>query len=107
EQSPNLINPIGLAGQANRAVALALTQQGIREEPCGTNKNPYSRYFGYGAQAWCADFIGWAFDRTGDQNKRVPWGYVSNVSNITNWGRAHNLLVGSPERGHIFTYRNG
>lgn len=91
----------------DRAVNLALTQKGIREEPCGSNRNPYSRYFGYGAQEWCADFISWAVDRVGKRDRKVPWGYPSNVANITRWGRTRNVLVPKPHRGAIFTYRNG
>jgi hypothetical protein len=102
-----LVEQEKLLAQRDRAVNLALTQKGIREEPCGSNRNPYSRYFGYGAQFWCADFISWAVDRVGKRDGKVPWGYPSNVANITRWGSARNVLVPQPYRGAIFTYRNG
>jgi CHAP domain len=98
----------GAAGShALRAVALALTQQGMRENPCGSNRNPYSAYFGYGPQFWCADFVGWSLDSTGNRDKKVPWGYPSAVRNITTWARGRGLIVPTPRRGDIFTYRNG
>src|ERR687885_599232 len=39
-----------------KALALAVTQKGMREHPQGSNDNMYSRYFGFGPQFWCADF---------------------------------------------------
>jgi hypothetical protein len=93
--------------QPGRAVVLALTQQGMRENPCGSNRNPYSTYFGFGAQEWCADFLGWSFDQTGNRDRKVPWGHPSIVRNITAWARGRGLIVPTPRRGDIFTYRNG
>jgi len=110
EDEPEL--PVGVEGaaqpiHAERAIRLALMQKGIREEPCPTNKNPFSRYFGYGAQKWCADFVGWCFDRTGDQDKRVPWGYVSSVKTIIAWAEREGRIQSQPRRGQIFAYENG
>ena len=90
-----------------RAVMAALTQKGMKERGCGTNDNPYSRYFGKGPQAWCADFVSWAFDSTGNQDRKVPWGPPSLVSNITSWGSRTNNLIRGPRAGCIFTYNNG
>ncbi|MFL5931753.1 MAG: CHAP domain-containing protein [Gaiellaceae bacterium] len=93
--------------QPERAVVLALRQQGMRENPCGSNRNPYSAYFGFGPQEWCADFVGWSFDQTGNRDRKVPWGHPSAVLNITAWARGRGLIVPTPRRGDIFTYRNG
>ena len=57
-----------------RALRLALTQKGIRETPPGSNVNIYSKYFGFGAQFWCADFVAWALDKTGKRGPRGPVG---------------------------------
>lgn len=42
-------------------VGVALTQVGYREGDgkSNNNKNKYSSYFGYGARAWCGDFVSW------------------------------------------------
>lgn len=40
-------------------VGVALTQVGYREGSGNNNKNKYSEYFGYGARAWCGDFVSW------------------------------------------------
>lgn len=90
-----------------RAVLAALKQKGVRESPCGSNNNPYSRYFGYGPQFWCADFVSWAFDTTGNRDRKVPWGYPSNVSNITTWGKRTGNVLRGPKPGAMFNYRNG
>jgi CHAP domain len=90
-----------------RALALALTQKGIRETPPGTNNNPYSRYFGFGKQEWCADFVSFCVDKTGDGNHKVPWGYPSAVSNITAWGQRNRRIFNQPQKGDIFTRKDG
>jgi hypothetical protein len=100
--------PGGGPGAAGlRAILAALHQQGRREDPCGSNRNPFSTYFGLGAQFWCADFVAWCIDTTGDHDRRVAWGPPSAVRTITAWAERHGLLVSVPERGDIFTYRNG
>ena len=97
----------GPGAAALHAVAAALRQQGRREDPCGSNHNPYSTYFGFGAQFWCADFVAWCIDTTGDRDRRVAWGPPSAVRTITAWAERGKLVVPAPARGDIFTYRNG
>lgn len=99
----------GLAAASNhgvRAARAATAHKGRHETPCGSNKNPYSTYFGYGAQAWCADFVSWAFDATGDRNRRVPWGYPSSVANLRSWGSRSGYLLDAPRVGAVFAYSN-
>ena len=97
----------GPGAAALRTVATALRQQGRREDPCGSNRNPYSTYFGFGPQFWCADFVAWCIDTTSDHDRRVAWAPLSAVRTITAWAERSALLVPEPERGDIFTYRNG
>ena len=40
-------------------IGVALTQVGYREGSGNNNQNKYSEYFGYGARAWCGDFVSW------------------------------------------------
>ena len=89
-----------------RAVRAAIPHKGRHETPCGSNRNPYSTYFGYGAQFWCADFVSWAFDATGDRNRRVPWGYPSSVANLRSWGSRTGNILREPTVGAIFAYNN-
>ena len=94
-----------------RALALALVQRGPKEKihrnPVGSNCNPYSEYFGFGCQFWCADFVAFCFDKTGNHDRKVPWGYPSAVKNITLWGQKHGKIHDMPKRGDIFTYKSG
>ena len=91
----------------DQMVNLALTQRGMKENPRGSNNNPYSRYFGYGPQEWCADFVSWCVDQIGNKDRKVLWGYPSAVRNITSWAQRNNLFVAQPHRGSIFTFKNG
>lgn len=91
-----------------RALQQALKQIGYKEQPLGSNCNKFSRYFGKGCQPWCADFVSWAFDSTGNHNKRVDWGNPSAVVSILQWAKRTNHLVKNPQPGDIFLInRNG
>ena len=93
-------------GHRERALTLALSQIGRREDQ-RANANKYSRYFGYTVpQAWCADFVSWAFDRTGNNDRKAPWGYPSAVRSINAWARENKHFVDAPRRGDIFTFKD-
>jgi hypothetical protein len=88
-----------------RALMLAVSQKGMREEPKGSNNNQYSRYFGFGPQFWCADFVAFCVDKTGNRDRKVPWGYPSGVRNITAWGKRNGTIHSQPRAGDIFTLK--
>jgi hypothetical protein len=95
-----------------RALALALAQKGptrtVKRTPVGSNCNPYSRWFGFGCQPWCADFVAYCVARSGHPvQHHVPWGYASAVSNINRWGQKNGLIRSRPRKGDIFTRRDG
>jgi hypothetical protein len=94
-----------------RALKLALVQRGprgkIQRDPVGSNCQRYSEYFGFGCQFWCADFVSYCIDKTGNNDKKVPWGYPSAVRNITAWGKKHGKIHSMPRKGDIFTYKDG
>jgi hypothetical protein len=88
-----------------RALTLALSQKGIREAPHPPNpenKQKYSAYFGFGPQFWCADFVAFCMDMTGNRDHKVPWGGPSAVANIAAWGKRTGKMHGQPRRGDIF-----
>ena len=99
--------PASISSHQLRALKLAITQKGIRETPPGSNRNMYSAYFGFGPQFWCADFVAFCLDKTGDQDKKVPWGYPSAVENITRWGQRNGAIHSEPRKGDIFTRKDG
>jgi hypothetical protein len=84
--------------KGQKALKRALTQIGYAEK--SDNCNKFSRYFRKSCQAWCADFVSWAFD--GNGNRKLPWANVSAVSGILDWGRRTHNTVKSPRVGDIF-----
>jgi hypothetical protein len=96
-----------ISAHQRRALKLAVSQKGMREEPKGSNNNKYSRHFGFGRQAWCADFVAFCVDMTGNRDKKVPWGYPSAVKNITAFGKRKGEIHSRPRKGDIFTYKDG
>ena len=100
-----------ITAHQRRALAVALGQKGptrtVKRTPVGSNCNPYSRYFGFGCQFWCADFVAYCVDRTGNRDRKVPWGYPSAVSNITAWGQKNGRIRSRPQKGDIFTRKDG
>jgi CHAP domain len=89
---------------AEKAVKKAITQLGNSENPPGSNCQKYSRYFNKSCQYWCADFVSWAFDTTGNSNKKLPWMNPSSVSSIIAWGEKGHQ-VKKPRPGDIFTIK--
>jgi CHAP domain len=99
--------PPSISTHQRRALALAVSQKGMREHPRGSNDNKYSRYFDFGPQFWCADFVAFCLDMTGDRDRKVPWGYPSAVKNITAWGQRNGKIHSQPQKGDIFTRKDG
>ena len=88
-----------------RALKQGLSQVRYKEQPFGSNCNKFSRYFGKGCQAWCADFVSWAFDSTGNRDKRVAWRNPSAVASILQWAKRTKNVVKTPKPGDIFLIR--
>ena len=95
-----------MSDHQRRALALGVTQKGMREHPKGSNDNKYSRYFGFGPQFWCADFVAYCVDMTGNRDKKVPWGYPSAVKNINAWAQRKGTIHSQPRAGDIFTRKD-
>ena len=89
-----------------KALKQACSQLGYKEEPPGSNCNKFSRYFGKGCQQWCADFVSWAFDSTGDKNKKLPWSNPSAVASLLDWAKKTKHVVKTPQPGDIFIIKN-
>lgn len=68
------------SGKGSDAVRWALSQEGVSE-----SRNPdVVRGYSRGRwQAWCADFVSSAYERSGGS----PFGHQSSVQGILNWGR--------------------
>jgi hypothetical protein len=109
----NRPNQLAVSGTAlgAAAVARARTQLGVAESPPGSNCGvPHQRYTlwiapaGTACVAWCAYFVGWAFDTSsqGNSDHRAPWGTSGYVPWIYNWARSNKKLVTTPAHGDVF-----
>ena len=56
--------PSGTHRQA--ALQKAITQLGVTESPANSNNNKYGSWYGVNYQPWCAMFVTWCFEQTGD-----------------------------------------
>ena len=95
-----------MSDHQRRALALGVTQKGMREHPKGSNDNKYSRYFGFGPQFWCADFVAYCVDMTGPRQVRCRGAIPSAVKNIQRLGAAEGDDHSQPRAGDIFTRKD-
>jgi hypothetical protein len=58
----------------NRILAVARAEIGQTEQPPGTNKNKYGKWYGLDGYAWCAMFVSWVYDKAG-----TPLGHVDDA----------------------------
>jgi hypothetical protein len=62
----------------------------------------YQRYFGLGDVDWCALFVSWAVDMSGNRDRRAPWANPAWVPSIHAWAQSRDRLVKRPAHGDIF-----
>lgn len=98
---------------AEAAVTIALGEDGVREQPIGSNSGPkvdaYLRSVGINQPAlWCMAFVYWCFNqassRVGQPNPMLK---TASCTNLYSWAASHNKLVSTPQRGDIFLVRGG
>lgn len=85
-----------------RALAVAVTQLGVQEEPKGSNSGPqvnkYLASIGLGpGYSWCMAFVYWCFREANAAAQLVPTGGV-----LRQWNERPQLRVTSPAPGDIF-----
>jgi CHAP domain len=49
-----------------RALEQAVSQLGYTESPAGSNNNKYGSWYGQNYQPWCAMFVTWCYEQSGD-----------------------------------------
>lgn len=87
----------------SRIVAIARTQLGLNKEVA---RDYVNRTFSQGQdQEWCADFASTIMDWAGGS----PWGHLSRVQDIYEWGVAGGRITTRPEPGNlvVFSYGSG
>ncbi len=117
EQQPMNMSPMPPSLRGEVALAIAIGEVGVRENPSGSNRGPCApgatrgcvdAYTGGRAHPWCAHFVSWAFEQTGYS----PFGHRAAVSGLRDWGRAQGWYferstvqegIFTPLAGDIFT----
>lgn len=105
-QPPQTLGPTTPSERGQIAVAIALGEVGVRENPPGSNRGAcppgatggcVDAYTGGRAQPWCAHFVSWAFEQTGFS----PFGHIAAVNALRSWGRSQGWYVdrSAVERG--------
>lgn len=82
-----------------KALAIAVTQIGVHEEPWGSNRQKYGAWYGMNGVPWCAIFISYCFDQAG--YKRFRYSYVPAIAEDAAAGRNGLRLVYSPLPGDL------
>jgi hypothetical protein len=78
-----------------RIVARGLSQNGVTENPLGSNCNPYGP-----CEQWCADFVSWAW-----RNEGVTMPRQAAVGGLWGWATGHTrAATDRPEIGDAIVY---
>ena len=93
----------------HRVAALnqAIDELGITESPAGSNNNKYGQWYGMNYQPWCAMFVTWCYETTGDSPSFVKGSRYSYCPYIVNDARTnmHGLTTtDDPIPGDLVLY---
>jgi hypothetical protein len=114
---PGIPPPAGNAPASSElveeVVRLAVTQNGVREDPLGSNRgakvDEYNRTAGAPAGSfWCMSFVYWCFVRSSAKlAKPNPMPKTAYCPYLFTWGQTHGKLTATPQRGDIFLVKGG
>lgn len=98
---------------AEKAVLVALTQDGVREQPLGSNSGPrvneYLSSVGINhADLWCMAFVYWCFQQgAGQAGTTNTLKKTASCTELYSWAKVNGKLATTPQRGDIFLVRGG
>lgn len=86
-------------------IAKAGSQNNIKENPAGSNRNPYGEWYGMNGVPWCAIFVSWVFDKAGIPLGQIdsPKGYHYCPSAYNFWKRTKRI-TNQPAPGDIVLF---
>lgn len=90
-----------------RALAKAITQIGYEESPPGTNGNRYGAAYGVDNEPWCAMFVTWCVETTGNSpsfEMGSRYAYVPYLLDDARAGRYGLSVTGDPDPGCCVVY---
>lgn len=85
-----------------RVIQTAIAQLGTREDPPGSNRQPFGRWYGLDGAPWCAIFVSWAFHHAG-----MPLGRIDRENGMQycpsalQYFKKAGRVTGSPAAGDI------
>ena len=89
-----------------KALNKAITQLGVKESPPNSNITPYTQWYGM-TGPWCAMFVTWAYEQSGDSPSFVKGKNYAYVPYIVNDARAKRnglSVVSSPTPGDLVCF---
>ena len=99
------------ASPGRRALAEALRHVGVREDPPGSNRTMFGRWFGADGVPWCAIFVSYCYDVgagivlcRGWHGAGVTTRGVSYVPTLAAWLRASGRAVDTPQPGDLVVF---
>lgn len=88
------------------ALALADAQNGVTENPAGSNLQKYGAWYGFNGVPWCAEAVSYWLAHAGDKNGiKTALAYQFEY-----WARSHEhglSVTSNPEPGDIVVYHHG
>ena len=98
EQPGETLGPTTASQRGQAAVAIALGELGVKENPPHSNSGPcppgatrgcVDVYTGGRAEPWCANFVSWCFEQTWVS----PFGHLRAVSALRSWAKSQGSYV--------------
>jgi len=107
---PPPLPPTGvvIGSLVEKAVQIAIAENGVREEPAGSNRgakvDAYNAAAGVGNGAlWCMSFVYWSFQQAAAQvGQPNPMPKTAYCPFLYQWAKDNQKLVTTPQRGDIF-----
>lgn len=86
----------------HKALNVALTQIGVKENPFGSNRQPYGLWYGFNGVPWCAIFVSWCMNEV----HHSEWRYASvrEAVDDARYNRRGATLVTTPQVGDLMSY---
>lgn len=83
-------------------ITTASSQNGIKEDPAGSNMQPYGAWYGMNGVKWCAIFVSWVYYKAGHPLGKMdtPKGYHYCQSGYA-FFKNNNQLTANPQQGDI------
>jgi peptidoglycan hydrolase-like protein with peptidoglycan-binding domain len=98
-QQPTQLHALG-GGDVARVIARFESQLGTTESPPGSNRTPYTDWYGM-TGPWCAMFVSWCFFHEGiPLPASTPKGFASTPVGAQ-WFKSQGRWTETPGRGHV------